>query len=504
MDSEEEDFYYSSGDGEAEESAEGGGDELESDSATISHHRKNYTILKEEDIRKLHDGDISTVANVLSVSRGVACFLLCKNNWSLSTVYNEWFADDEKPLETVAKRKSGNQVCKICYESVVVENMLSVACGHLFCSDCWKTYISTSITKDGVGCLTLRCPEPSCKAPAGLDMAELLATADEKEKLNKYLIRSYIEGNRKRKWCPAPGCEFSVQFNSDGCDSYDVVCDCDYKFCWKCMEESHRPIDCETVEKWVKKSSCDGESATWILAYTKPCPKCHKSIEKNQGCNHMTCRCRHQFCWTCLASWNKHNQCNQYSVGKDVIEKRENAKLGLQRYAHYYDRWVSNDKSMKLALIDLSRARAEHVGLLVRVHGESEGQVKFVTEAWEQIVECRRVLKWTYAYGYYMDTDTTNSAKVSLFGYLQGQAESALERLHHSAEKEMEKFLKAECASKDFSDFRSKLAMLTGVTGNYFENLVSALENNLSEVQSSSDKSQTAKQEAHRNEEALI
>lgn len=57
-------------------------------------------------------------------------------------------------------------------------------------------YIGTSIS-DGPGCLMLRCPDPSCDAAIGQDMITLLATHDDAEKYSKYLIRSYIENNRK-------------------------------------------------------------------------------------------------------------------------------------------------------------------------------------------------------------------------------------------------------------------------------------------------------------------
>ncbi|KAI3470574.1 hypothetical protein Pfo_027237 [Paulownia fortunei] len=491
--SEEEDLYYSSGGGgdEAEEAAEDGGGE-----PPVSRLQKHYTILKEEDIRQLQDNDISTVSNVLSISRGVACTLLCRNNWSLSSVYDDWFADEERahePVRILAKRKSRKQVCKICYETIRHKSMLSAACGHPFCADCWKTYISTSI-KDGPGCLTLPCPEPGCKATPGVDMVDSLASADDKEKYYRYLYRSYVECNRKRKWCPAPGCDLAVEFDADGCESYDVTCDCSRKFCWNCTEESHRPVDCETVAKWIEKNSSEAENTTWILAYTKPCPNCHRAIEKNQGCNHMTCGkpCGHHFCWVCLGPWVEHYVCNKYKEEGDSIDEksRKNAKKHLERYTHYFERWDSNDKSRKRALVDLNRARNEHIDVLSKAQEEPPAQLKFVTQAWDQIVECRRVLKWTYAYGYYLSL--TASAKMGLFGYLQGEAEAALERLHHCAEKEMGDYLLADCPSEDFKDFRSKLARLTAVTRNYFENLVRALENNLSEVENFSTKTSTS------------
>jgi ariadne-1 len=99
-------------------------------------------------------------------------------------------------------------------------------------------------------------------------------------------------------------------------------------------------------------------------------------------------------------------------------------------------------------------------------------------------------LKWTYAYGYYLPEH--EHAKRQFFEYLQGEAESGLERLHQCAEKELHVYLNAEGQSKDFNEFRTKLAGLTSVTRNYFENLVRALENGLSDVDSHGACSRTA------------
>ncbi|GMP54915.1 hypothetical protein CsSME_00019906 [Camellia sinensis var. sinensis] len=76
-----------------------------------------------------------------------------------------------------------------------------------------------------------------------------------------------------------------------------------------------------------------------------------------------------------------------------------------------------------------------------------------------KIVECRRVLKWTYAYGYYLPWH--EHAKRQFFEYLQGEAEAGLERLHQCAEKDLQNYLNAEAPSNDFNDFRTKLAGLT-------------------------------------------
>ncbi|KAL1536437.1 putative E3 ubiquitin-protein ligase ari7 [Salvia divinorum] len=261
-----------------------------------------------------------------------------------------------------------------------------------------RAYISTSIN-DGPGCLMLRCPNPSCGAAVGQDMIDKLASHEDKEKYHRYLLRSYVEDSRKIKWCPAPGCDSAVEYVV-GSGSYDVTCSCSYSFCWNCAEEAHRPVDCETVAKWVLKNSAESENMNWILANSKPCPKCKRPIEKNQGCMHMTCTppCKFEFCWLCLGQWSEHGErtggfyaCNRYEAAKqegvydESERRREMAKNSLERYTHYYERWASNQSSRQKAPADLHQMQSVHLEKLSEVHSQPESQLKFIIEAWQQV-----------------------------------------------------------------------------------------------------------------------
>ncbi|XP_076886986.1 putative E3 ubiquitin-protein ligase ARI8 isoform X2 [Bidens hawaiensis] len=515
VDSYEEDYY--SGDAMYSDDDDDAGYEFlhndsdDSDDVIVSRQQKNYTILKEDDIRECQEEDITTICSVLSVSRDYACMLLRSYNWNVSNVHEAWFADEDKVRKAVglldkgdAKLpKAGELPCGICFESYPPRKISSAACGHPFCNICWTAYISTSIN-DGPGCLTLRCPTPSCGAAVGVGMVNKLSSDEDKTKYRRYLLRSYIEDNKKTKWCPAPGCDCAIEFEI-GSGNNDVTCHCSYSFCWNCTEEAHRPVDCETVSKWIRKNSAESENMNWILANSKPCPKCKRPIEKNQGCMHMTCNppCKYEFCWLCLGQWSDHGErtggfyaCNRYESAKqegaydESERRREMAKNSLERYTHYYERWATNQSSRQKALADLNQMQTVHLAKLSEKQCQPETQLKFILEAWSQIVECRRVLKWTYAYGYYLPEQ--EQAKRQFFEYLQGEAEAGLERLHQCAEKELNTYLNEDGSQEEFNNFRTKLAGLTSVTRNYFENLVRALENGLADVDTHGTSSKTS------------
>ncbi len=63
-----------------------------------------------------------------------------------------------------------------------------------------------------------------------------------------------------------------------------------------------------TFIRYTDTTDANSDTARLIALTTKKCPnpatKCTVPIEKNEGCQHMTCtQCRHEFCWVCLRPW---------------------------------------------------------------------------------------------------------------------------------------------------------------------------------------------------------
>uniref|UniRef100_A0A7N0TK45 RBR-type E3 ubiquitin transferase n=1 Tax=Kalanchoe fedtschenkoi TaxID=63787 RepID=A0A7N0TK45_KALFE len=468
--------------------------------------------LDEDQIRHIQTDTINSISTLFSVPEGAASILLRNFNWDLVKLQDMWFTDQDAVLKSAGlltgdpetrlllKRPIlglGGSWCAICLTLRQLSAMDSAACGHLFCTRCWKQYVKTAIT-DGPRCLTLRCPQPNCAVSLDESLITKLVSKRLKATYTRFLIRNFVECSKTIRWCPSPGCKYAVEFTGLGVQ--DVTCRCSYRFCWDCLDESHRPADCETAKKWLTKNTSESGNAEWILANSKPCPKCHRSIEKNHGCSHMTCTppCSHQFCWICLGAWTKHCEssysCNQYKKTVTLTgqeNERRAAKISWHKYNHYYQRWMNNQISGDRAVKNLKEDHVNNMKTLKELYGESDTNVEeFFLAAWKQIIECRRVLKWTYAYGYYMPDD--EKRKRTFFEYLQGQAESVLERLHHCAEEELKEFVEDDeerSPVAEFMHYKLKLIELTHTTRKFFDNLVEGMEGGLREVSSKKSKS---------------
>jgi E3 ubiquitin-protein ligase RNF144 len=134
-----------------------------------------------------------------------------------------------------------------------------------------------------------------------------------------------VEKDGQLVWCPTPGCETICHIiqesnldarlvNGKSHKSRRVSTNksllincitCRNTFCAECKLSYHPGISCESFRrKLIKqgKLSVDDEEL-FALDCIKKCPFCQIPIEKDSGCAQMMCKkCKHVFCWYCLAS----------------------------------------------------------------------------------------------------------------------------------------------------------------------------------------------------------
>jgi ariadne-1 len=255
------------------------------------------------------------------------------------------------------------------------------------------------------------------------------------------LTRTYVDDKDNLKWCPAPECVYAVECGVKKRELSKIVptvqCHCKHSFCFGCTLADHQPPPCSLVKKWLKKCEDDSETSNWISANTKEGPKCNSTIEKNGGCNHMTCRkCKHEFCWMCMGLWSEHGtswyNCNRFEEksGADARDAQAKSRHSLERYLHYYNRYANHEQSAKLDK-DLYLKTEKKMTSLQSQSGMSWIEVQFLETASQALQQCRQTLKWTYAFAFYLARNNLTE----IFEDNQKDLELAVENLSQMFEK---------------------------------------------------------------------
>ena len=111
----------------------------------------------------------------------------------------------------------------------------------------------------------------------------------------------------------------------------------------------------------------------------------------------------------CLGPWKDHNQstggyykCNKYEEKADkdpTIKERENAKIELQKYIFYFERYDNHNKAEKLAR-ELRPVINSKIKMLHDLKQYPVNELEFLRTAVSETMKCRQVLKYTYCFGY--------------------------------------------------------------------------------------------------------
>lgn len=410
----------------------------------------NFNVYHPEDIQAQQDDLINEVNMILDIRKEDAAILLRHFRWNKERLIEDYMDRPKKVLESAGLGPSTTTqpklevipgfMCDICCEEEVGLQSFAIKCGHRYCVNCYRHYLSQKIKEEGEAA-RIQCPQDGCSRIIDSRSLDILVTADLQQRYHDLLTRTYVEDKEYLKWCPAPDCENAIECGIKKKDLDKVVptvaCDCKHRFCFGCILADHQPAPCDLVKKWLKKCADDSETANWIAANTKECPKCNSTIEKNGGCNHMTCRkCKHEFCWMCMGLWSEHGtswyNCNRFEEksGSEARDAQAKSRVSLERYLHYYNRYANHEQSAKLDK-DIYQKTEKKMIQLQTASGMSWIEVQYLNSASQALQTCRQTLKWTYAFAFYLARNNLTE----MFEDNQKDLEMAVEALSEMFEK---------------------------------------------------------------------
>ncbi|KAF1809416.1 hypothetical protein P152DRAFT_452093 [Eremomyces bilateralis CBS 781.70] len=410
----------------------------------------DYRVYSPAEIRAYQNDQINDVSRILEQPPEATAILLRHARWSKERLIESYMDNQEQVLEEsgLGEDSAGPPrfqqikgfVCEICCEDEEGMDTFAMKCGHRFCANCYKQYLAQKVKDEGEAA-HIKCPGDGCNRIVDSKSVDLLVSTDLKDRYQTLLIRTYVDDKENLKWCPAPNCEYAIDCGVKPRELATVVptvrCKCSHDWCFGCTLNDHQPAPCRLVRKWLKKCEDDSETANWISAHTKECPKCQSTIEKNGGCNHMTCRkCRHEFCWMCMGHWQEHGNswynCNRYEEksGSEARDAQAKSRQSLERYLHYYNRYANHEQSARLDK-DIYLKTEKKMTQLQSSSGMSWIEVQFLEGASQALQQCRQTLKWTYAFAYYL----ARNNQTEIFEDNQKDLEMAVENLSEMFEK---------------------------------------------------------------------
>ena len=195
--------------------------------------------------------------------------------------------------------------CIICNEMFIVnEKNKNEKCGHAFCNSCWYDFLSVKIKDNKLS--SIKCLDYNCKEKLSDEFIINLLNSDINllNKYNRYKFELEIINDPNKKLCPYPNCGSYLELKQ--IRQRDVTCKNNHKFCFICLKNPHGKLPCdENIDKSILEYAKNN--------FVKKCPKCGIVIEKNNGCNHITCtQCKYQWYWLC----NDKYETDHFTKGK--------------------------------------------------------------------------------------------------------------------------------------------------------------------------------------------
>lgn len=162
-------------------------------------------------------------------------------------------------------------------------------------------------------------PPRCCTQPIPANIVKGILTRENQLVFMKAVVQ-FSTPWEARIFCPNASCgEFiPPRHKVDPKHPFTVTCRrCRTRVCVMCKRDAH-PVGKDCPEDYELEQVLKmGEKSGW-----RRCYKCRNLVELTQGCTHMTCRCKAQFCYICGGVWDPTVGCPNVCNGEEELERR--------------------------------------------------------------------------------------------------------------------------------------------------------------------------------------
>ena len=254
----------------------------------------------------------------------------CKTNHPVTTTVDEMGAFLKNQRSTAVTSFSVSLVtCGICYDDVKPIALASFCfadcCDMKYCKGCVHDYVTTKVRNSEID-MVMPCP---CSQGKGkmkgtlieADLGDLELDDAVMDRIGEIRLEKEVMRDPTRCFCPTPSCGQILTGNKW---VKKVKCKegCKTSICFRCKGAWKFGHNCRR-HGLSKRIGLIGKDAN-------TCPRCEVMIEKNGGCQSVTCTaCDFQFCWWCRQSHAGHTHKNSMAIAAC-------APLALLRNKHPY------------------------------------------------------------------------------------------------------------------------------------------------------------------------
>ena len=210
----------------------------------------------------------------------------------------------KKIRRTLTLWQPSNTCLDMCNQATTDKQYVDFAdCHHKICAGCARAIIDFQL-KQPVSKFV--CPVHNCRSPISWEVLQ-----DEFAVKRSVLLTHMIKANEEKlnccdqfKHCHEPNCpggSFVIIPDQEIAGLDLLQCGvCGHVQCQRCGK-GHMRIRCDDLQQQSTKEFIDHQKKSGII---KSCPSCGENIEKNEGCDHMTCEtCTYEFFWSTLKKY---------------------------------------------------------------------------------------------------------------------------------------------------------------------------------------------------------